>query len=261
MTFQPVLPLSGYTGWRFLQRTLDAQQTAFVESASISRATDNFRENITQIQSAEDLVNDRRLLEVALGAFGLDDDINNKFFIRKILEDGTLDDNALSTRLSDKRYAEFSRAFGFGDLGSRIDETGFLDNIIDRFEARQFEQAVGDQDDNLRLALNVESAISGIISNNESEDAQWFAIMGNAPLREVFESALGLPSGLGRIDLDQQLDIFKERSESVFGASNVSAFSDSDVQEKLVRLFLVRSELNNNVSFSSGSVALTILRS
>ena len=29
MTFQPVIPLTGYTGWRFLARTMDAQKAAY----------------------------------------------------------------------------------------------------------------------------------------------------------------------------------------------------------------------------------------
>ncbi len=78
MTFQPVVPLGGYAGWAFLNRTQTAQQSAFDESATIVRQTSYFEENIGNITTAEDLVNDRRLLEVALGAFGLDEDINNK---------------------------------------------------------------------------------------------------------------------------------------------------------------------------------------
>ncbi len=72
MSFQPVVPLSGYVGWRFLERTIDAQQEAFNTSQPIARATDYFREKIAQVRTADDLVADRQLLSVALGAFGLD---------------------------------------------------------------------------------------------------------------------------------------------------------------------------------------------
>jgi len=109
MTFQPIIPLTGYTGWRFLQRTLDNQKSAFENDATIQRATEYFKENIGKVQNAEDLVSDRRLLSVALGAFGLDDDIDNKFFIQKILEEGTFDDSSLANRLSDSAF-RFSRS-------------------------------------------------------------------------------------------------------------------------------------------------------
>ena len=53
---------------------------------------------------------DVRVAADALGAFGLDGDINNRFFIRKVLEGGTLTAGALATKLTDKRYAQMSAA-------------------------------------------------------------------------------------------------------------------------------------------------------
>jgi len=92
---------------------------------------------------------------VALGAFGLSDDINNKFFLQKVLEDGTLDPDALSNKLSDNRYQEFTKAFGFGDFdvpNTKI--SSFGQEMVDRYQTIQFEVAVGQQNDNFRLALN-----------------------------------------------------------------------------------------------------------
>lgn len=262
MNFQPVVPLSGYTGWRFLQRTLETQQVAFKESVPLTRATENFREKIGSIQTAEDLVKDRRLLEVALGAFGLDEDINNKFFIQKILEDGTLADDALANRLADPRYAAFSRTFGFGDFGRPLtSQPSVVNDIIARFESRQFERAVGEQNNDLRLALNLDTAISEVLGNVKTENARWFSLMGNQPLREVFQTAFGLPSQLASIDLDQQLENFQSRAQSIFGTDKVADFADPAMQEKLIRLFLVRSEANTASAFGSGNIALSLLQS
>lgn len=261
MTFQPVIPLSGYTGWRFLERTLDKQQLAFNESAPVKRATDYFREKIGTIQTAEDLMKDRRLLTVALGAFGLDEDINNTFFIQKILQDGTIADDALANRLTDQRYREFSRAFGFGEQElPRTALATFADTLIDRYEARQFERAVGEQDNNLRIALNLSTALDDITTQNQSDNARWFGILGNPPVRQVFEGALGLPSSIARIDVDQQLETFKRRAASTFGTDNVADLMDPEAQEKLIRLFLVRSQLETGLSSSSTSIALTLLQ-
>ncbi len=81
MTYTPVLPVTGYAGWTLLNRTMAKQTAAFVKSPEIKRDEDYFRANIGKINTAADLVKDRRLLTVALGAFGLDADINNKAFI------------------------------------------------------------------------------------------------------------------------------------------------------------------------------------
>lgn len=262
MNFQPVVPLSGYVGWRFLERTVETQQEAFNESQPVQRATDYFAENIGKIRTAEDLVNDRQLLSVALGAFGLDEDINNKFFIQKILEGGTTDDEALANRLSDNRYADFSEAFGFGELaipGNLL--PGFSEDIINRYETKQFERAVGDQNNDLRLAMSLDSGIADVINRTDNANAQWFSIMGNAPLRTVFQTALGLPISIASIDLDTQLEIYQDRARSVFGTDDLADFTDPDKQEELIRIFLIRSEAANFNAASSGSTALTLLQS
>ncbi|WP_368185791.1 DUF1217 domain-containing protein [Aestuariibius sp. HNIBRBA575] len=263
MTYQPVVPISGYAGWRFLNRTLDMQKQAFEESSTIVRKSDYFRENITKIKSAEELVGNRRLLEVALGAFGLDDDINNKFYIEKVLSEGTINDDSLANKLSDKRYAAFSEAFGFGNMGGagRVRFDGFADEILEKYDDRQFELAVGEQDNSMRLALNMPSALDEVLSNSSTIDGQWFSLMGNTPIRTMFETALGFSSSFGSLDIDLQLSNFKERSESVFGTSDLSEFQDSEMQEKLTRLFLVQSEINAIGNLGSNSIALTLLQS
>lgn len=258
MSFQPVIPVSGYAGWRFLSRTAEGQRAAFDKAPAQSRLTQHFRDNIGKAKTAADLVGDRRLLQVALGAFGLSEDINAKAFIQRVLDGGTLDPKALANRLSDKRYAALAAEFGYGDLGSRTALPGFADRIVARFEAQTFQVAVGEKDSNLRLALNVGSGLKDVVEGNRSENAQWFALMGNPPLRTVLETALGFPSSFGRLDIDQQLGAFKDRAASVLGTSKVADLQDPARQEKLIRLFLVRSEAQT-ASLSPGQVTLSLL--
>ena len=261
MTFQPVLPLSGFAGWSFLQRTYDAQREAFTQSPAIDRLTDHFRETISTIFTAEALVEDRRLMQVALGAFGLDDDINAKAFIREILSEGTQADDALANRLADKRYRQLSEAFGFGDFGPRTVLPSFATEIINRYEARQFEIAVGEQDADMRVALSLGDSLTDLFDQASGEDAQWFAMMGNPPLRRTFEVALGLPAAFGQVDIDDQLITFKDRAASVLGVESFSEFADPDMQEDLIRMFLVRAQVEAGNSLTNGTIALTLLQS
>ena len=260
--FQPIVPLTGFVGWKFLERTMESQKTAFTESTQFKRDTDYFREKIASITTAEELVKDRRLLGVALGAFGLDDDIGNKAFIRKILEDGTNRNDALANRLSDSRYKKFAAAFGFGNFAPRTPLTGFADEILTRYETKQFQRAVGEQNNDLRLAMNLGSELADLSREETSNDIKWFSVMGNTPLRRVFETALGFPSSFGRIDVDQQRTAFKERAEAVFGTDRIADFTDPDLQDKLIRLYLIRAEANAGATgYSGASAALTLLAS
>lgn len=262
MSFQPVLPVGGYAGWRFLSRTLQTQQEAFAASPAVTRPADHFRERIASVGSAGDLVADRQLLRVALGAFGLDADLDSRAFIRAVLEGGTTQGDSLANRLSDKRYAAFSAAMGFGDLGGagRTRQEGFAEEIVARYEARQFQRAVGAQDDTLRRALNVQTALTEIVDRATTPRAQWFSIMGDPPLRSVIETALGLPASFGRLDIDQQLAGFQERSRRVLGTDDPAALLEPERKETLIRLYMVRSEAALGPRATGASIALTLLR-
>jgi len=259
--YAPVIPLSGIAGWQLLQRTQDKQIEAFSSSAEIQRNSADFRERISEVKSAEDLVGDYRLLNVALGAFGLSDDIANRYFIQKVLEEGTLDPAAFANRLSDNRYEDLSKAFGFGDFDTpNTVLSDFPDRIIDAYTTRAFETAVGEQDTDLQLAMNIQRELPEIAADDAEEDTLWFRVMGNEPLRAVFEKALNLPPEFAAIDIDKQLETFKDRAGSLFGDTSVSQFTDPDKMEELTRRFLVMSQLDgDNTSFNSNNAALTIL--
>lgn len=260
--FQPVIPMSGLGGWRFLQQTYDSQFKAFTQSAQLQRDSEYFRENIGSIETAEDLVSDRRLLTVALGAFGLQDDINNRYFIRKIFEEGTVNDDALANRFSDPRYKEMSQAFGFGPGEYlKVGEPVFADVIVSRFEAIEFEIAAGQQNEAMRFALYAEREMGDLAQSDMSNDAKWFTLMGDPPLRTLFEKALNLPSAFGQIDLDQQLGVFKERAKKEFGSDDLSIFADAAVVQDLITKYVVRDQIAQfNSSYSSNAIALTLLQ-
>ncbi len=261
MTFTPVLPLSGYAGWALLKRTMAVQTATFNKSPEIVRDEDYFRAKIGSVKTADQLVSDRRLLKVALGAFGLDSDIDNKAFIKKILADGTHSTTALSSRLADKRYQQFSAAFGFDQTTPSTRTKDFATAIVTAYKAREFESAVGDQDEDLRLALNAQRELTALASKPSSETTKWLTILGSAPLSKVFQKALGLPSSIGSIDLDQQLSVYQTKAEAVFGNSGISQFSDSTKMESLVRKFLIRTQADQLISqTSSNSIALTLMQ-
>jgi Protein of unknown function (DUF1217) len=262
VTYSPVIPLGGFSGWQFLNRTIEAQSAAMAATPAQSRDMDYFRENIGKIDSAEALVKDYRLLRVSLTAFGLQDDLPNKAFIQRILEDGTADDDALSNRLADKRYRTFSQAFGFGtDLPPLTRLPGFADKILDRFQDLSFELAVGEVNGDMRLALNAARELPEMAVDEGSEATLWFRVMGNTPLRTVLETAFGLPTSVGALDLDRQLEIFQDRADSVLGSDSVTQFSDPERVDDLIRIYLARSQLAQfNFATSSASIALTLLR-
>ena len=263
MSFQPVIPQPGLAGWRFLQRTQDSQFETFNNSTRLQRKTEYFLENIGNVASAEDLVKDRRLLEVALGAFGLAEDLDNRYFIHKILQDGTENDDALANRLSDNRYERFSKAFGFGPGETRTTgDAAAMRDIVDKFRVQSFEEAIGQQDDSMRIALFARRELFELAGEDISEDAKWFRVMGMPPLRQMFETAMGLPDAFGQLDIDRQHDIFRSKTRDALGSEAISQFTDPEAIEALSVRFLARSQIAElGPGNSSRMNALTLLQS
>ncbi len=262
--YQPVVPFGGNAGWAFLERTRETQQAAFDNSTLIKNNTAYFEENIGEVLTAEQLVNDRRLLDVALGAFGLSEDINNRFFIQKVLESDLTDEDSLANRLADKRYEKMAEAFAFALSPPSTQISTFPEEITSAYKTRSFEVAVGNQNSDMRLALGLERDLNDVLSSDLSEDGYWFSIMGNNALRAVFEQAFDLPLAVGALDIDRQLEIFKDRATAFFGSDSIQQFADPENQEELQRLFFARSD-TSAASFTGttlrGSVALAILQS
>lgn len=262
MSFQPVLPLTGFSGWSFLKRTMARQQVAQQASPVQQRDEAYFRDKIGKVKTAEQLVNDKRLLRITLTAFGLEADVNSKAFIQKVLEGGTLKEGSLANKLADKQYQKLSAAFGFGDFSvPRTAISTFPDEILSQFRARSFETAVGQQNNSYRLALNAERELPALAAKRTSETAKWYSILGSAPLREVVQTALGLPKSLSSIELDQQVSVLRDRTRAAFGSPDISQFSDPAKMEALVRRYMFQAQIQEQGSGSSpAAIALTLLR-
>ncbi len=262
MFFQPSVGLSGLAGWAALERSGPRQQETFERSPELVRNIEYFNENISSVTSAEDLVNDRRLLTVALGAFGLGDEINKRGFVLKMLEEGTENSDAFANRFNDPRYRSFVKAFGFGDIanGSSVLLKSFRDDIVSRYKTLEFERAVGEVDNDMRLALNFKREIKEIASGNNDTTA-WFQIMGQLPLRELVSTALNIPSEVSALDVDRQQEIFAEKANQVLGSSSPKAFEDPDVVNELIRrFFLVRQAQSGPSASTPGFSALSVLQ-
>lgn len=259
MSFVPQVPLGGIAGWRFLQRTEASQQAAFAKGPELQRDIAYFEEKIGSITSPAELVADRRLFKVALGAFGLEGEIDKRAFLRKILEEGTADPKALANRLSDPAFRRLAEAFGFGNPGgARTAEAGFAAKITAAYHTRAFEAAVGETDHSMRLAMNFRREIADLA---RGEGGSWFSVLGSRPLREVFEKALGLPKEFGRLDIDRQRDILRDKSAALFGRDTLAVFQDPAAVEKLITRFLARAQLEEGISVSApGAGALTLLQ-
>lgn len=256
MSYTPAIPLGGVSGLRFLERTGTSQRDAFADSGVIKRDIAYFKDNIGSVQNVDDLIADRRLMTVALGAFGLGDEIDKKAFVKKALGEGVTDPGSFANRLNNQSYREAAAAFAFDDpAGPKTGEAGFADKIISGYIEQSFEIAVGEQDNDLRLALNFKRRAPDIAERG------WYAFLGDTPARTVLQKALNLPDDIAALDVEKQRDMIESRAKRVLGVEDIADFSDPAVLDKAITRFLIISGAESGPDSSTpGYTALFLLQ-
>ncbi|MBC9246182.1 DUF1217 domain-containing protein [Paracoccus sp. 11-3] len=249
--------LGSISGWKTLQRIEARQLAVIANDPVVQRATTYFRDNISSGTSAADLVGDYRMLSVALGAFGLEQDIPNKAFIRKVLESDLSDDKSLVNRLSDKRYLRLAQAFHLGRASS--DQTALGKQISEAYLQREYERRVGESDESLRLALNARRELQQFVGRESSNKTLWYEVLGNPPLRKVFEGAFGFGGAYGRLSVDRQLEEFTKAAERYLGSSAFTDITTEKGIDKLVTNYLARTQVATGSAQNRYSSALALL--
>ncbi len=262
MSFAPIIPASGLAGWEFLSRTRERQEESFARSPRIARMTDDFAASFNALRSADALVADRGTLRVVLGAFGLQDDLPNRAFIREVVGQGVADRGAIANRLSDSRYGALAASLShLADGAGRPPPDGLAAQLVARFEASSFEVAVGRVDDAMRLSLAAARKLPEIAEGYRSETARWFAMLGDPPMREVIQTALGLPREFAGLDLDDQVARMQEASQRRFGTDSVRDLAAPEMVETITQRFLLMRQVQETQTALTGAAtALTLLQ-
>ena len=237
---------------------MSRQKEVFAHASSEKSAQEYFAKNISKVTSADELVKDYKLLTVTLRAFGLDADVNNRFFIKKVLESDPNDESSLVNRLADKRYLQMNEALKLG--GSSEARAIDISDISKKYVDRSFEKNIGERYPEIELALNAQRELPILADSTVSENAKWYQILGSTALRKVFEVAYGLGSSFSALPIDRQLSGIKAKAEQATGSDSASQFRGADATDKLIRRYLLRNQFQSSSALSTHANALTLLR-
>lgn len=261
MGFAPVLLGTGYAGWRALKATLPQQQQAFARSAETRRELSAFAAAIPKIADPGDFVGSYAAMRVGLQAFGLQDDMSNRFFLRRVLSEGVDAPDALANRLQDTRYRRFAEAFSPAKLALGIPGlSGNVATVTEKYLRAGLEQAIGAQDPDMRLALAFEHDLPELTQETASPRAAWYGVLASPSLSSVFRTVFGLPEAFARLDIDRQHEVFQTKAKALFGTADLAALSTPDQVESIIQRFMVRKQMQTSQSTSASAVALTLVQ-
>lgn len=126
--------LSTYLSFNLINRDMAGNLGRVAADPVVSRDMKYFRENIGNVKTAEEFIDDYRLFSFAMKAYGLEDMTYARAFMQQVLESDLSDAESFANKLTDERYRRFAEAFSFGkteqttiDLQSDLQEAETVD--------------------------------------------------------------------------------------------------------------------------------------
>lgn len=241
--------VSAALSFQMLQKNTSQQIEQFGKTAQVMREVDYFKKKAGSLNSMDDLIKDRRLMNFVLSAFSLEAEAQYPARLKKVLESDLDDTGSLANRLSDNRYREIAGAFEFAKNGmDKLKDAAFLEELSQKYVLNEFEKALGNNNPALREATYFLRNIGNVTSP--------FEILGDSVLRSVVTFTLNLPQQIavqsvetqarlitGRLDLDK----FKPaESKPASGASGSIRVEDARNDQTL---------LYNGVQLSKQAIA------
>ena len=246
---QPAFPI-----YQALTQSRDKQFASFEKQPVIQREAAYFLEKAAEVTTVDEFLDDRRLLSVALSAFGLEEEINYLGRIKKVLTEFTEDKDSLVNKLIDPRYKEIAEAFQFDVLGTfNLGLTSFRKDIVEKYKTNEFEKFLGEQNPALREAEYFRRNI-GKVENT-------FNILGDKVLRAVVTFGVQLPQEIVLQSIDKQKALVDQRVD-------IEDFKDPEFVDKFIKKFLILKDAEaaqDGFAFGAGSTvknafAVTLLQ-
>ncbi|MGR6431823.1 DUF1217 domain-containing protein [Rhizobium sp. PAMB 3174] len=105
--------ISTFLSYNLVTRDMKASLDRVASDPNVSRDAKYYEENIGNVTSVKEFMDDYRLYSYAMKAHGLEDMTYAKAFMEKVLESDLSDENSYANKLSDDRYRNFAASFNF----------------------------------------------------------------------------------------------------------------------------------------------------
>lgn len=214
-----------------------------------------YRQKMETIETVDQLLSDRRLLDFMLIAQRIDPKTVTTDYLKKIFKSDLKDPKSFANTEKDARFRALAGSFNFdakGNIvakaGQSVQNTRSLMETRDKYVRQTLEQRVGEENSGVRLALYFKR-MAASISNP-------YDILADNALAEFTRTALGIPAETANSKVDAQAKMIEKKLK-------IKDLQDPKKVEKLVNRFLLTFEANNATSdprlalFGSGSTSIS----
>jgi hypothetical protein len=199
-----VLVLSTYISYQIIAKDMTKALTRVSQEPTVDRDTQYYLANIGNVKTVDDFVNNPRLFNYAMKAYGLEDMDYAKAFMKKVLNEGITDSNSFANKLTDKRYADFAKAFNFAALGDQATaQPSAQQDAVNLYDQQSLEEEQGKTNEGVRLAL--------YFQRKAPEITDWYQVLADPALSQVVRTAFGMPDTFAAMDIDKQVQLFEKK--------------------------------------------------
>jgi hypothetical protein len=96
--------LPAVVAWKQLEKTGEQQRARWEKQPSVQREVAYAKDFASKVKNVEELINNRRFMNFALSAFGLESEVDKKGLLRKVLLSDLTDQNSYANRMNDPRF-------------------------------------------------------------------------------------------------------------------------------------------------------------
>jgi len=171
---------------------------------TVAQATKYYLANIGSVTSISGLLNNDKLYNYVMTAFGLSDMMNAKGLIRQVLEGGVTSSTSLANTLNDPRYKALATAFNFAANGAAATQaTSAQQDVVNNYVEQTLETNAGQQNQGVQMALYFQRMAPSITSA--------YSILGDKQLLSVVQTALGLSPLMSTEPIDTQAALISKQ--------------------------------------------------
>ncbi|RYB97092.1 DUF1217 domain-containing protein [Ciceribacter ferrooxidans] len=217
--------------------------------------TKYYQEKIQSIRTVDDLLADRRVVDVVLGAYGFDPANVSDEFLKQIFSSDLDDEKSFVNQQTDEDWAELLASFNFDGDGNLTRETvgtvqqrGSALETANMYLRQSLEESEGESNQGVRLALYFERMAPTLT------DA--YGLIADSALLEVFRVTYGFPSEFSSMDVDVQAKIVKKNLD-------LSEMQDPAKVKRLLQRFTAMYDMENSTTdpvlgvFGDGSAGIS----
>ncbi len=236
--------MSTFTTYMSIANNLSRYQTMTASDPTVAQATKYFQANIGSVTTPAQLVNNPRIFNYVMNAFGLGDMTYAKSLIQKVLEQGTTSSSALANTLDNPNILALAKAFNFSLYGSSTTKTiAATSDVVNKYVMQTLETNQGAQDPGVQLAL--------YFQQNASSITDGYSILADQNLLTVVQTTLGISSYTSAENIDLQ-------AKQLNNLLNYSDFQSPAKVQTFLERFAAQYDLNN-ASSSTSSATSTIV--